>query len=112
MVSGIINFFFCVLTKSDRFSRYVSAFQIEIFIWQYYKDVLKKGKDLVTNTFPGIYLLFNIVAAKTFMSEDPKTKLLLELITKEVVMPTNHPEPTSSFSTSGLNLINFSAIHA
>lgn len=33
------------------------------------------------------------------MSEDPKTKLLLELITKEVVMPTKHPEPTSSTST-------------
>lgn len=33
------------------------------------------------------------------MSEDPKTKLLLELITREVVMPTKHPEPTSSTST-------------
>lgn len=32
------------------------------------------------------------------MSEDPKTKLLLELITKEVVMPTKHPEPISSIS--------------
>lgn len=88
------------------------AFQIEIFIWQYYKDGFKKGKDLVTNAFSWIYLLFNIIAAKIFMSEDPKTKLLLELITKEVVMSTKHPEPTSSFSTSGLNLINFSAIPA
>lgn len=98
--------------KNDKISRCVNAFQIEIFIWQYYKDGFKKRKDLVTNTFPWIYLLFNIVAAKTFMSEDPKTKLLLELITKEVVVPTELPEPTKSFSTSGLNLINFSAIHA
>jgi len=46
------------------------------------------------------------------MSEDLKTKLLLELITK-VVMPTKHPEPISSISVfSGLNLIKFSAIHA
>lgn len=47
------------------------------------------------------------------MSEDPKTKLLLELITKEVVMPTKPPEQPAAFQPFlGLNVVNFSAFHA
>lgn len=65
-------------------------------LWRFFS--FKKRKDLVTDIFPQIYLLFNIVAAKASMSEDLKTKLLLELITKEVVMPTKHPEPIRSIS--------------
>lgn len=55
-----------------------------------------KKKKNVAHTFPWIYLLFNIVAAKTFMSEDPKTKLLSELITREVVMPTKHQNQSAA----------------